>query len=73
MRLEQPNLIYISTIARSSAVYGAFLFVGAFALGAVRAYLPNLTILAIFGSIVLDVVSTSSCMSAGINYFIYVI
>ncbi|KJA27441.1 hypothetical protein HYPSUDRAFT_131287 [Hypholoma sublateritium FD-334 SS-4] len=48
---------------RSSAVYGAFLFVGAFGLGAMRAYLPNLTILAIFGNIVLDVVCPFSSAS----------
>ncbi|TFK38741.1 hypothetical protein BDQ12DRAFT_712685 [Crucibulum laeve] len=40
---------------RSSAVYGAFFFIGTFALGALRAYIPKLTLLSIFGSIVLDI------------------
>ncbi|KAF9527115.1 hypothetical protein CPB83DRAFT_856773 [Crepidotus variabilis] len=44
---------------RSSAVYGAFLFIGTFFLGAIRAYIPNLAILTIFATIVLDVVCTT--------------
>ncbi|KAF8972501.1 hypothetical protein BDZ97DRAFT_1649682 [Flammula alnicola] len=44
---------------RSSAVYGAFLFVGSFAMGAVRTYLPNLVLFSIFGTIVLDVICTT--------------
>ncbi|KAJ7715902.1 hypothetical protein B0H16DRAFT_1701559, partial [Mycena metata] len=43
---------------RSSAVYGAFFFLGTFALGALRAKVPRLTVVGIFGSIVLDVVCT---------------
>ncbi|PPQ95766.1 hypothetical protein CVT26_015853 [Gymnopilus dilepis] len=44
---------------RSSAVYGVFLFIGSFALGAARAYLPNLALLSIFGTIVLDIICTT--------------
>uniref|UniRef100_A0A8H7YBR5 Putative ER transporter 6TM N-terminal domain-containing protein n=1 Tax=Psilocybe cubensis TaxID=181762 RepID=A0A8H7YBR5_PSICU len=44
---------------RSSAVYGAFLFIGTFAMGALRAYLPSLTLLSVFGSIVMDVACTT--------------
>jgi hypothetical protein len=40
----------------SSAVYGVFLFIGTYALGAMRAQLPRLILLTIFGSIVLDAV-----------------
>ena len=42
---------------RSSAVFGAFLFLGTFGLGALRAYVPNLALLTILATIVLDVVS----------------
>ncbi len=45
------------TLSRSSAVYGAFFFIGTFALGVMRACTPNLTLLTIFATIVLDVVS----------------
>ncbi|KAG6809186.1 hypothetical protein H0H93_016039, partial [Arthromyces matolae] len=38
-----------------SAVWGAFFFIGTFALGTLRAYVPKLALLSIFGSIVLDV------------------
>ncbi|KAF8812715.1 hypothetical protein BYT27DRAFT_7182439 [Phlegmacium glaucopus] len=41
---------------RTSAVYGAFLFIGMFALGSLRAYAPSLALLSIFGGIVLAVV-----------------
>ncbi|KAJ8703361.1 hypothetical protein PTI98_001988 [Pleurotus ostreatus] len=41
--------------ARSSAVYGAFIFIGAFFLGALRGFVPNLALVSIFGLIVLDV------------------
>lgn len=40
---------------RSSAVFGAFLFIGAYFFGLLRAHYPSLTITAIFGTIVLDV------------------
>lgn len=40
---------------RSSAVHGVFLFIGSFALGLVRAFIPKLALLSIFGTIVLDV------------------
>ncbi|KAF8060806.1 hypothetical protein FPV67DRAFT_1673642 [Lyophyllum atratum] len=39
----------------TSAVYGAFFFVGTFALGVLRAYLPKLALLSIFGTITLDI------------------
>ncbi|KAF4566563.1 hypothetical protein EYR36_011994 [Pleurotus pulmonarius] len=41
--------------ARSSAIYGAFIFIGAFFLGALRGFVPNLALVSIFGLIVLDV------------------
>ncbi|KAF8798312.1 hypothetical protein BYT27DRAFT_7177807 [Phlegmacium glaucopus] len=41
---------------RTSAVYGAFLFIGMFALGSLRAYAPSLALLSIFGGIVLAVI-----------------
>ncbi|KAF5376953.1 hypothetical protein D9615_007250 [Tricholomella constricta] len=40
----------------TSAVYGAFFFVGTFALGTLRAFIPKLALLSVFGSIVLDIV-----------------
>lgn len=39
-------------------MYGVFFFIGTFTLGAVRAYVPKLALLSVFGSIVLDVVRT---------------
>jgi len=45
------------SLFRSSAVYGAFFFVGTFGLGVIRAYIPNLALLTILATIVLDVVS----------------
>ncbi|KAF8972504.1 hypothetical protein BDZ97DRAFT_1722616 [Flammula alnicola] len=53
---------------RSSAVFGAFLFIGTFAMGALRAYLPNLTILSVFGMITLDLVCTIGPLSPTSNY-----
>ncbi|KAF8907694.1 hypothetical protein CPB84DRAFT_1768565 [Gymnopilus junonius] len=53
---------------RSSAVYGAFLFIGSFALGSARAYLPNLTLLSIFGTIVLDIICTTGPLLPQSNY-----
>ncbi|KAF9042212.1 hypothetical protein BJ165DRAFT_257137 [Panaeolus papilionaceus] len=43
---------------RSSAVYGAFLFIGTFALGVLRAYIPRFTLMSLFGTIVIDVIAT---------------
>ncbi|KAJ7730484.1 hypothetical protein DFH07DRAFT_993871 [Mycena maculata] len=40
---------------RSSAVYGAMFFVGTFAMGVLRAQAPKLTLLSIFGTIVMDI------------------
>ena len=42
----------------TTGVYAAFLFIGTFALGALRAYIPKLALTSIFGCIVLDVVRT---------------
>ncbi|KZO91011.1 hypothetical protein CALVIDRAFT_506209 [Calocera viscosa TUFC12733] len=39
----------------ASAVFGVFFFIGTFGLALVRAYAPRLTLVAVFGSIVLDV------------------
>ncbi|RDB27383.1 Uncharacterized protein C57A7.05 [Hypsizygus marmoreus] len=41
---------------RSTVVYGVFFFIGTFALGTLRAFIPKLALLSIFGSIVLDIV-----------------
>ncbi|GAA6009109.1 hypothetical protein JCM11491_005752 [Sporobolomyces phaffii] len=43
---------------RSTTVFGVFLAVGTFVLGLVRAHRPKLTLLAIFGAIVIDVLCT---------------
>lgn len=43
---------------RTTGVYAVFLFIGTFALGALRAYAPKLALTSIFGSIVLDVMAT---------------
>ncbi|KIM39011.1 hypothetical protein M413DRAFT_447369 [Hebeloma cylindrosporum] len=43
----------------TSAVYGVFLFIGTYTLGAIRALLPRLILLTIFGSIVLDAICTT--------------
>ncbi|KAG5725819.1 hypothetical protein E4T56_gene2441 [Termitomyces sp. T112] len=40
---------------RSSAVFGAFFFIGTFAFGVLRAYIPKFALVSIFGSIVLDI------------------
>ncbi|KAJ7909248.1 hypothetical protein B0H13DRAFT_640491 [Mycena leptocephala] len=42
--------------ARSSAVYGAMFFVGTFGMGVLRARMPKLALMGIFGTIVMDVV-----------------
>ncbi|KIM39015.1 hypothetical protein M413DRAFT_447379 [Hebeloma cylindrosporum] len=52
----------------SSAVYGVFLFIGTYALGAIRAQLPSLTVLTIFGSIVLDVICTTGPLLPNARY-----
>ncbi|KAF7367705.1 hypothetical protein MSAN_00834300 [Mycena sanguinolenta] len=43
---------------RTSAVYGAMFFIGTFAMGVLRARLPKLALMGIFGTIVMDVFST---------------
>ncbi|WVQ77075.1 hypothetical protein IAR50_006758 [Cryptococcus sp. DSM 104548] len=43
---------------RSSAVYGVFLFVGAYGLGFLRASRPKLTLGCVFGTIILDLMCT---------------
>ena len=45
---------------RSSAVFGAFFFIGTFAFGVLRAYIPKFALVSIFGSIVLDIVGKYS-------------
>ncbi|KAF9560292.1 hypothetical protein CPC08DRAFT_708223 [Agrocybe pediades] len=55
---------------RSSAVYGAFLFLGAFGLATLRAFLPNLALLSIFGTIVLDVMCTTGPLVPRAQYII---
>ncbi|KAJ7259813.1 hypothetical protein C8J57DRAFT_1339211 [Mycena rebaudengoi] len=45
--------------ARVSAVYGAFFFLGTFAMGALRALAPKLAIFSIFGTIVIDAFCTT--------------
>ncbi|KAF8168489.1 hypothetical protein B0H34DRAFT_816566 [Crassisporium funariophilum] len=55
---------------RSSAVYGAFFFIGNFAMGAIRAYIPSLTLLGLFGSIVLDVMCTTGPLLPTAQYTI---
>ncbi|KAG5654141.1 hypothetical protein H0H81_006852 [Sphagnurus paluster] len=40
---------------RVSVVYGVFFFIGTFALAVMRAYIPKLALLSIFGTIVMDV------------------
>src|SRR5258708_15679073 len=52
-----PQISSFYSLFRSSAVYGAFFFVGTFGLGVIRAYIPNLALLTILATIVLDVVS----------------
>ncbi|KAG6885510.1 hypothetical protein C0993_000760 [Termitomyces sp. T159_Od127] len=53
---------------RSSAVYGAFFFIGTFALGVLRAYIPKFTLVSIFGSIVLDVMCSYGPLFPTSNY-----
>ncbi|KAF7318664.1 hypothetical protein HMN09_00378100 [Mycena chlorophos] len=55
---------------RVSAVYGAFLFIGAFFFGVVRARAPRLMLLGIFGMIVLDVVATTGPLLPTANYLL---
>lgn len=43
---------------RSSAVYGVFFFIGTFFMGVLRAFIPNLALLSVFGCIVLDIICT---------------
>jgi hypothetical protein len=58
LQTESQSFHGIFLDPRTSAVYGAFLFIGHFALGTVRAYAPNLALLSIFGGIVLTVMCT---------------
>lgn len=39
---------------RASAVYGAFIFIGAYALGWIRATRPKLVFLVVFATIIMD-------------------
>jgi hypothetical protein len=58
LQIESQTFHGIFLDPRTSAVYGAFLFIGQFALGTIRAYVPNLALLSIFGGIVLSVMCT---------------
>ncbi|KAI5832414.1 hypothetical protein K523DRAFT_344860 [Schizophyllum commune Tattone D] len=53
---------------RSSAVYGAFLFIGAYFMGTIRAHFPKLALLAIFGTIVMDVMCSYGPLLPQTNY-----
>ncbi|GAA5839652.1 hypothetical protein JCM5353_003329, partial [Sporobolomyces roseus] len=53
---------------RSSTVFGVFLAIGAFVLGLIRAHRPKLTLLAIFGVIVLDVLCSYGPLFPVKNY-----
>ncbi|KAL1742634.1 hypothetical protein HDZ31DRAFT_42783 [Schizophyllum fasciatum] len=53
---------------RSSAVYGAFLFIGAYFMGLIRAHFPKLALLAIFGTIVMDVMCSYGPLLPQVNY-----
>ncbi|KAF7311860.1 hypothetical protein MIND_00196700 [Mycena indigotica] len=55
---------------RSSAVYGAFFFIGTFFFGVVRARVPRLMLTGIFGTIVLDAVCTIGPLLPSQNYLI---
>jgi hypothetical protein len=64
-----PDVAYRSTIfhgnfldARSTVVFGVFLAVGTFVFGLIRATTPKLMLLAIFGTIVVDVMVRRSCV-----------
>ncbi|PPR08260.1 hypothetical protein CVT24_001172 [Panaeolus cyanescens] len=52
----------------SSAVHGVFLFIGAFAFGAMRAYVPRMALLSIFGTIVVDVIATMGPLIPSAEY-----
>ncbi|TFK67683.1 hypothetical protein BDN72DRAFT_87052 [Pluteus cervinus] len=59
--LQQQEFVFRGMFLdpRTSAVYGAFFFIGTFALGALRARAPQLTLLSIYGTIVLDIMCTT--------------
>ena len=51
---------YDELFCRSSVIYGVFLGVGSFVFALLRAYSPKLTIMSLFGSIVLDIFCVSA-------------
>ncbi|GAA6063210.1 hypothetical protein JCM10212_006843 [Sporobolomyces blumeae] len=53
---------------RSTVVFGVFLGVGTFFLGLVRAHRPKLTLLAVFGAIVLDIMCSYGALFPTRNY-----
>ncbi|KAF7340394.1 hypothetical protein MVEN_01958900 [Mycena venus] len=55
---------------RSSAVYGAMFFIGTFAMGALRARVPRLALMGIFGTIVMDVFCATGPLLPTANYTI---
>ncbi|KAJ7909256.1 hypothetical protein B0H13DRAFT_2192889 [Mycena leptocephala] len=56
--------------ARSSAVYGAMFFVGTFGMGVLRARMPKLALMGIFGTIVMDVVCSTGPLLPTAQYTI---
>lgn len=54
--------------ARSSVVFGVFLFVGTYALGAIRAKAPKLMLFSIFGTIVMDVMCSYGVLFPSAQY-----
>ncbi|KAJ7027016.1 hypothetical protein C8F04DRAFT_1123608 [Mycena alexandri] len=55
---------------RSSAVYGAFFFIGTFAMGALRAKVPKLQVVGIFGTIVMDVMCSTGPLLPSPQYLV---
>ena len=53
---------------RSSLVYGVFLSVGVSVFALIRAYVPKLMVMSIFGTIVLDVFCVNKFIFAGISW-----
>ncbi|KAJ7660842.1 hypothetical protein DFH06DRAFT_1472122 [Mycena polygramma] len=62
--LQLQSLIFHGAFLdpRTSAAYGALFFLGAFALGALRARVPRLALMGIFGTIVVDVFATTGVL-----------
>jgi hypothetical protein len=50
---------YKSLSSRSSVIFGVFLGIGTFIFALIRAYAPKLTLMAVFGTIALDIFCVS--------------